>query len=76
MDNNFETFVLFYTAWNEGEMSLQEMREMLVVEIGEAGLSAALAIFREKRLEREAAGVFKTLYDTMQSHSSVGRASS
>lgn len=66
MDNNFETFVLFYTAWHEGEMSLKDMREMVVAEIGEAGLTLAIEQFRAKRLEREAAGIFCTLYDTIK----------
>lgn len=63
MDNNFDTFVLYYTAFHEGELTLAELKEMTLADIGEEGLKAALATFRSKRLEREAAGDKRTLYD-------------
>jgi len=49
VDNNLETFLLFYTAFHEGEMTIKEMRAGIVSEIGEEGLTLALVAFREAR---------------------------
>lgn len=63
MDQNFETFLLYYISWHEGEMTLAELKEMVIADIGQEGLTDALGTFRSKRLEREAAGDKRTLYD-------------
>lgn len=67
----FETFVLFYVAWQEHEISLREMKEMILAEIGEEGLTKAIAVFRSKRLEREATASKKTLYDVLQEEKGI-----
>jgi hypothetical protein len=63
MDSTFDALVLYYTAFREFEITLKEMKEMLVSEIGEEGLKQALEVFKQKRLEREAAGDKRTLYE-------------
>lgn len=60
---NFEAFVLYYTAFHEGELNIKEFKEMLLADVGEEGLKEALAIFKQKREERLAAGDKRTLYD-------------
>lgn len=64
MDANYEAFLLFYTAFHKFEITLKEFKEMLVSEIGEDGLKAALVIFKEKIAER--AGQKGTLHDSMK----------
>lgn len=61
--NPFEAFVLYYTAWQDGEISLSDMKEFILAEVGEEGMAEALNVFRQKRLEREAQGVKMTLYE-------------
>lgn len=65
MNANYETFLLYYVSCHEGEFVLSQMKQLLLAEIGEAGLLEAVAIFRSKRLERESQGIYKTLYETM-----------
>jgi uncharacterized protein YqgQ len=64
MDANFEAFVLYYTAFHEYELNTKELKEMLILEIGEEGFAKALVIFRQEREreKREAAGDKRTLY--------------
>ena len=64
-NNNFETFVLYYTLWHEGDGTIYDMKKHVIAEIGEDGFAEAIEIFRQKRLEREAAGSKKTLYQEM-----------
>jgi hypothetical protein len=63
MDSKFDAFVLYYTAFHEFEITAKEMKEMLLLEIGEDGLKQALEVFKQKRLERETAGDKRTLYE-------------
>jgi hypothetical protein len=63
MDSKFDALLLYYTAFREFEITLKEMKEMLVSEIGEDGLTQALEVFKQKRLEREAAGDKRTYYE-------------
>jgi hypothetical protein len=63
MSKDFEVLHLYYMAWQEGELSLAEMREFVIDEIGRDGLERALEVFKSKRLEREGKGINKTLYD-------------
>ena len=64
MDANYEAFLLYYTAFHERELSLKEFKEMLIAEIGENGVKAALVIFKQKIAER--AGEKGTIYDSMR----------
>jgi hypothetical protein len=66
MSDEFETFALYYTAFHEGEFSLAAMKEALLLDLGADGFAKALADFKAKRLEREAAGVKGTLYDELK----------
>ena len=66
MSNEFDTFVMYYTAFHEGEFSLTEMKEALLLDLGADGFAKALADFKAKRLERLAAGVKGTLYDELK----------
>lgn len=61
MDNNFDTFILFYTAFHEGELTLTEMRKGIVDEIGEDGLNLALIAFKTARL-----GLKNTYYESRE----------
>lgn len=65
MDSKFDAFVLYYTAFHEFEITTKEMKEMLLLEIGEDGLKQALEVFKEKRFEREAAGDKRTFYEAV-----------
>lgn len=62
MGDAFETFLLYYTAWQEREVSLKEFKEYVLTDVGEDGLKKAIEDFRAKRLER---GNKNTLYDIM-----------
>lgn len=62
MDANFEAFVLYYTAFHEYELNTKELKEMLILEIGEEGFAKALIIFRQEWEKRQAAGDKRTLY--------------
>lgn len=66
MSDEFETFVMYYTAFHEGEFSLAEMKEALLLDLGADGFAKALAAFKAKRLEREAAGAKGILYDDLK----------
>jgi hypothetical protein len=70
-DANFDTFFLYYSSYHEGEFSLRDMKDMLLTELGEEGLKRAVAVLREKRLAREATGVFTTLYRHLKVAASV-----
>lgn len=63
MDSKFDAFVLYYTAFHDFEINIKELKEMLLLEIGEDGLQEALVVFKQKRLEREAAGDKRTYYE-------------
>jgi hypothetical protein len=49
---NLDCFLLYYTAWHEGEFSLSSLKTQVVDEIGIEGLMAALAELRADRLHR------------------------
>jgi len=66
VDPNFEAFVLYYTAFHEFELTTKDLKEMVILEIGEEGFKLALEIFTQKRLEREAVGDKRTLYEAMK----------
>jgi hypothetical protein len=61
-----DEFVLCYTAWHERELTLADMRQMLLGDLGEAGLVAAISEFREERLKREQQGDWRTYYEIMK----------
>jgi hypothetical protein len=44
------------------------MKKALLREFGKDGLSQVVATLRSKRLEREAMGIYKTLYDYENLH--------
>ncbi len=75
MNLNWETFLLYYTAWHEGEFDrhedyedfgLRRVRRELIEDLGEEGFRDALAIFSEKVKSRAAAGINKTLYESIK----------
>lgn len=66
MDANFEAFVLYYTAFHEYELNTKELKEMLILEIGEEGFVKALVIFRQEWGKRQDADDKRTLYEVMK----------
>lgn len=58
-----DNFVLYYISWHDREISLVEMREMLVGDLGQDGLAAVIKEFREERQRREQAGDYRTYYE-------------
>lgn len=66
MSPAYETFVLYYIAWHDKEFSLAEMKISLLSELGLDGFAEALGEFKAKRKEREAAGDYRTLFETMK----------
>jgi len=59
----FDTFMLYYTAFHEGEFSLVEMKENLLNELGADGFAKALFDFKAKRRELDTK---ITLYDELK----------
>jgi hypothetical protein len=66
VNEDFDSFVVYYVAWHEGEFNLQTMKKMVLDDIGQEGLTNALIVFRAKRLERESRGDYRTLFQAMQ----------
>jgi hypothetical protein len=63
MNEDYETFVMCYEEWHEGNLNLQGMKTLILGEIGEERFHSALEEFRSRRLNRESSGEFRTLYD-------------
>lgn len=63
----YDAFMLYYTCWHEGEFSLLEMKQLLIDEIGQDGLTIAIAEFKKHRSERENNGDFRILYKVIKS---------
>lgn len=62
----YETLILYYTCWHDGEFSLSEMRRLLIDELGEDGLRISVEEFRKHRLERIANGECRIYYEVMK----------
>ncbi len=62
----YETLILYYTCWHEGEFPFSEMRRLLIDELGEDGLHVAVAEFRKHRSERIENGECRIYYEVMK----------
>ncbi len=63
---NFDTFLLYYIAWHEGEYTIREIKSILLSDLKKNGLEDALAEFRKKRMLRVSNGDFRTLFQVMK----------
>ncbi len=63
MAHELETFLLYYTCWHEHEFGLQEMKQLLLGELGVDGLGKALEEFRVMLLPFREVGDRRIYYD-------------
>jgi hypothetical protein len=76
MDSNFESFMLYYVAWHDGEFGLsyegnpdfglRRMVRLLKEDVGQEGFNVALAIFGSVVQKRFASGIKKTIYQSIK----------
>ncbi len=57
-----DTFLLYYVCWHEHEFDLQEMKKLLLGELGPDGLSESLKEFRALWTPYHEAGDRRTYY--------------
>ena len=58
-----DTFLLYYVCWHEHEFDLQEMKKLLLDDLGPDGLSEALKEFQELYMPYREADDHRTYYD-------------
>lgn len=75
MSHAFDTFLLYYASWHEGEFGLFEMKAQMLADLGRDGYNNAVAAFSEKlrELDEEQKGVKKkrTMYQIMKERGEI-----
>jgi hypothetical protein len=71
MSHTLDTFLLYYTAWRDGEFDLRGMQEMMLSDLGKEAYDHAVSSFGQKVQERRAAGIKKTIYDSIKAGDTV-----
>lgn len=67
MNEQLETFLLYYECWHEKEIDFTEFRENLISDLGEDGMKSAVSLFRDMCSPRWATGDRRTYYELMKS---------